>query len=127
MNLCPICSKPILRKSLTYCSMACYSEARKKKVDVICAKCSTTFSVRPFEYTRSKKHYCTNCRQRWENRGPVKKIPTGYILNCYYCGVTIYRQRWYSRRYLYSFCSRECRSAGWRSLRLAHEGLNPKT
>ena len=128
MKTCPVCGKEIIRRSLTYCGMQCYSKAREKRVEVACSNCKNSFSIRPFEQARSVKHYCPSCRQKWENRQPAVKIPTGYVLPCYYCGVPIYRQRWRAHLYLYSFCSKACRSAGWRSLRLAHEGLysNPR-
>src|SRR2546429_8917593 len=118
MKWCPVCGKDVPRKCLKFCGKECYAESRRKRALVGCVRCKTYYAVRPFEAKRSKEHYCKNCRQQWENREPAKKEPTGYNLDCYFCGAPCYRQRWYSRRYVYTFCSKECRRAGWRSLRL---------
>jgi hypothetical protein len=123
-NTCPVCGKAVPRRCLTYCGKECYRVAREKRVAVNCYNCGCEYGVRPFEKKRSATHYCPDCRHQWSNRQVAVREPTGYTLNCYWCGSPIYRPRWYARRYLYSFCTKECRRAGWRSLRLAHEGLS---
>lgn len=123
MNLCPVCGEPIVRKGLKFCGKQCYAKAREKRVPVTCVVCSVEFKIRPFELARSQKHHCPNCRQQWEGRQSANKPLTGYKLSCYNCGRPIYRERWYAHRYLYSFCSKECRRDGWFSLRMAHAGL----
>lgn len=122
-KVCPQCNGPVLRKCLKYCTKECYAEARRKEVGVSCENCGNLFTIRPFEANRARTHYCPNCRDHWDNRRPADKQPTGYQLHCFFCNAPVYRQRWYSSRYLYTFCSKQCRRAGWRELRLAHEGL----
>lgn len=120
---CPVCSKPVLRKALTYCGMDCYSKARQKRIKVLCVQCKKEFEIRPFEKTRSITHYCSSCREHWENRKTPEKVLKGLWLQCFFCSCPVYRPPYYYRRYLYTFCSKECRRAGWRELRLAHLGL----
>lgn len=121
---CPICGGAIKRNCLTYCSRACYGLSRRKRVRVTCAGCHAPFELRPYEVGRAARHYCSTCRSLWEDRSRPRKTLTGYTLDCFHCGVPCYRPRWRSKRYVYTFCSPECRRSGWRNLRLAWEALN---
>jgi len=106
-----------------YCCRKCYTESKKKqtkenhplynRVQVTCDTCSKDFTKTPYQYKRSKNHFCSiECKINWVEESQAKE---GYK-TCSKCGNAIkatpeffYRDR-QTRDGLSPQC-KECRNA----------------
>lgn len=65
---CYICSNTFYRekkylkrtdKDAKYCSKNCQTIGSRNKIKVICNNCDTEFLIKPFEFKKSKNHFCS--------------------------------------------------------------------
>lgn len=123
-RVCAYCDGPRTRSDTKYCSSGCYGLSRRTRVTVPCTGCGTPIEREPSELARHPHPHCPSCAARWQtNRADGDQRRRGYWLDCYHCGTPVWRPRWRAKRSLYTFCSSDCRKAGWTSLQRAHEAL----
>lgn len=123
---CAVCGADLSAWQKRFCSRACYGQTQQKQVPVSCHECGAAFTLRRYRALRAVRHYCADCRAtqpRWATGKPRSRPLTLIMLPCFWCGTPCYRQPHYTRRAFYTFCSGECRTAGWGSVRRAHDLL----
>lgn len=114
MKTCTICGKKLTQEQKRFCSIACRSKGREKRVKRICETCGKEFEVIAWQLNRDnfKGKYCSQvCHYAGKKGVPLLKNRRREIHYCVVCGKE-FETGGRAGDLSKLFCSGECRRAG---------------